>query len=201
MINFAELKKRVQEDRTTKDMLSAKIKDLRVEKQNCEQLLTDSEKAREIIQIVAAATLKNLEFHISNLVTVALAAVFPNPPVFVAKISIRRNQIELDLLFKEYDCEQKPLDSDGYGAVDVASYALRISFWSLKKTRPVMILDEPFKFVSPDLQSKVSEMIKMISDKLGIQHIMVSHQEDINIDADKTFHIKKIGKKSTVKEE
>ena len=198
---FQELKTKVKNDRATFDMLTNKHKSLLIEKESLEQTLSDAEKAREVIQIVAQKTLQNLEYHISNLVTVALSAVFPDPPEFVAKISIRRNQTEVDLLFKEYDQEQKPLDSAGYGAVDVASYALRISFWSLKKTRPVMILDEPFKFVSPDLQSKVSEMVRMISDKLGIQHIMVSHQEDININANKTFLIEKVGKKSTVKEE
>jgi DNA repair exonuclease SbcCD ATPase subunit len=41
-------------------------------------------------------------------------------------------------------------------------------------------------------------MVKMLSDRLGVQIIMVSHQEDINVAADKTFYNSKKGQKSKV---
>ena len=44
------------------------------------------------------------------------------------------------------------------------------------------------------------EMLKMVSEKLGVQIIMVSHQDDINISADKTFLAKKVGKVTTLEE-
>ena len=160
-----------------------------------------AEKARLIFQLVAKKTQENLEFHISKLVTTALAAVFPDNIEFVVRIETRRNKTECDLLFKEFGQEYKPLDGSGFGAVDIASFALRIAFWSLKKNRPTMILDEPIRNLSPDLQHKASDMLQMISTKLGIQIIMVSHQEDINIAADKTFIVSKKGKISEVKEQ
>jgi ABC-type lipoprotein export system ATPase subunit len=43
-------------------------------------------------------------------------------------------------------------------------------------------------------------MLKMVSEKLGVQIIMVSHQEDINIAADKTFLAKKEGKITVLEE-
>jgi DNA repair ATPase RecN len=157
-------------------------------------------KARVIIQRVAQETQKNLEFHLSHLVTTALAAVFPEEIEFVARIEVRRGQTECDLFFKEFGQEYDPLEGSGFGPVDVASFALRITFWSLNKNRPTFILDEPFRNVSPDLQHKVSDMLKMVSEKLGVQIIMVSHQEDINIAADKTFLAKKEGKVTILEE-
>ena len=157
-------------------------------------------KARIIIQTVAQETQKNLEYHLSDLVTSCLHAVFPDNIKFVVNIEMRRGKTECDLLFEEFDKQYKPLEGSGFGPVDVASFALRVCFWSLKKNRPVFILDEPFRNVSPDLQNKVSAMVKKLSDKLGIQIIMVSHQEEINVAADKTFLSEKHGQISTVNE-
>ena len=159
-----------------------------------------SKKASVIIQNVAQETQKNLEFHLSHLVTTALAAVFPEDIEFVARIEVRRGQTECDLLFKEHGQEYNPLEGSGFGPVDVASFALRVTFWTLKKNRPCFVLDEPFRNVSPDLQHKVSDMLKMVSEKLGLQIIMVSHQEDVNVSADKTFVARKEGKVTSLEE-
>lgn len=157
-------------------------------------------RARVIIQKVAQETQKNLEFHLSHLVTTALAAVFPEEIEFVARIEVRRGKTDCDLWFKEYGQEYNPLEGSGFGPVDVASFALRITFWSLNKNRATFVLDEPFRNVSPDLQHKVSDMLQMVSEKLGVQIIMVSHQEDINVSADKTFVARKEGKVTKLEE-
>jgi len=43
-------------------------------------------------------------------------------------------------------------------------------------------------------------MVKELSKRLGIQIIMISHAEEINIAADKTFVTTKKGKITTIKE-
>jgi len=50
------------------------------------------------------------------------------------------------------------------------------------------------------LQEKCAEMIKMLSDKMGVQIIMVSHLPNINITADKEYIVTKQGMMSVVKE-
>jgi DNA repair exonuclease SbcCD ATPase subunit len=97
------------------------------------------------------------------------------------------------------DCN--PLDASGGGSVDVASFALRVAFMSMENppSRKVLILDEPFRFVSPDLQHKCSEMIREISQRMGLQVIMISHAENIIDSADKVFEVVKVGEISEVK--
>jgi len=84
-----------------------------------------------------------------------------------------------------------PMDAVGGGVVDVAAYALRIALWSLKRPRPrpVMILDEPMRFLSRDLQGRASTMIREIGSKLSIQHVIVSHEENLLEAADKVFAV------------
>lgn len=158
-----------------------------------EQRYEDALKAREIIQLVAQNTQETLKYHISGLVTTALKSVSKEWPEFAVNMVVRRNQTECDLVFIEDGEECNPIDSSGGGPLDVASFALRIANWSLNKNRPTFWLDEPFKYVSPNLQPKVSQMLKMLCDELKIQIIMVSHAEEINYRADKTFYVGKEG--------
>ena len=48
--------------------------------------------------------------------------------------------------------------------------------------------------LSRELQPKAGEMIKMLSDKLKIQFIIITHNQDIIESADKVFEIKQNSK-------
>lgn len=148
-------------------------------------------KAREIITTVAKDTQQQLEIRITNIVTMALAAVFPDPYQFVLRFTERRNQTEADLLLVRDGEEVSPIDATGGGVLDVVSFALRVAILLMSNYRRIIILDEPFRHLSEDLQPKASEMMKMLSDKLGIQFIMVSHEDGIIGSADNVITIKK----------
>lgn len=184
------------EKRLKSESLALQKKELHVK----EKELDNCRKARSFVQIVAEETQKKIEFQISNLVTTALAAVFPDPYEFVARFVQKRNRTECDLLLIKNGKECDPLSSTGGGVVDVAGFALRVAIWALKKTRAVFILDEPFKFVSVDLQTKCSLMLKEISEKLKVQILMVSHLPNIINSADKVFQIENIKGEAIVKE-
>jgi DNA repair exonuclease SbcCD ATPase subunit len=148
-----------------------------------------AEQALLILQKVSKQTQEQLEYRISELVTLALASVFNNPYEFRVIYETKRNKTEARLWFQRGDELVHPLDASGGGAVDVASFALRVALWSLAtdKTDPVLILDEPFKHLSADLQAKAGQMVKEISTKLGIQIIMVSHIDQLVSEADRIF--------------
>jgi ABC-type cobalamin/Fe3+-siderophores transport system ATPase subunit len=148
-------------------------------------------KARSVVQIVAEQTQKKLEYHISNLVSMALASVFPEPYIFQLRFVQKRNKTEAELIFSKNGNETDDiLNSGGGGVADIASIALRISLWSIKKTRPTLILDESLKFLhSPEYQEKASQMLKEVSEKLGLQIIIVSDQQNILEYADKVIKI------------
>ena len=149
------------------------------------------EDAIPIIQMVAKDTQEELKFHISELVTLALSAVFDEPYEFVIEFISRRGKTEADLLFKRNGHTINPMDASGFGAVDIASLALRIAMWNLKRpmSTNTMILDEPFHFLSSDLQEKAGIMLKMLCDKLGLQMIIVSHVKALIEAADKSFSV------------
>jgi len=150
------------------------------------------EQAREVIREVGLKTQQQLQYHISDITSLALDAVFHDPYKLVAEFVQRRNKTECDLLFERAGKFLDPLSASGGGAVDVAAFALRVASWSMQrpKSRAVLIMDEPMRFLSADHQEKASVMIKEISQKLGIQFIIITHEPILASYADKVFETK-----------
>lgn len=134
------------------------------------------EEAQTIIQITAKETQENLRYHIEDVVQLALDCCFPDRYEFIVNFTIKRGRTEADLsLLDENGVKVNPMDAAGGGVVDIVSFALRIALWSLSKNENVIILDEPFKFLSKDLIPKGAEIIKELSEKMNIQFIIVTH--------------------------
>ena len=181
---------KLSKDRATQEYLSEKLRNEEKSLLSLQRNANDLLEVRALFQKAAQDTQQKLEFHISNLVSTALAAVFDDPYTFQLEFVQKRNKTEAELWFVRNGEKMKPIDASGGGAVDVASFALRIAFWSLtKKTRPLIILDEPFKHLSADLQNRASDMLKMLSENLCLQIILVSHIDQLISNADKEFKV------------
>jgi len=173
-------------------------KQLKQRKENAireKKQLRTAEEAQEIIKLAASETQKQLQYHISNITTLALESVFgADAYELVVDFVERRNKTECDILFQREGKTVDPLNASGGGAVDIAAFALRVATWSMQnpKTRKVMILDEPFKNLSREYQEKGSEMLKELSTRLGIQFIIVTHEERITKEADKVFSLTQV---------
>jgi DNA repair exonuclease SbcCD ATPase subunit len=183
------LREQLNEAKVGRDILKAQLKSEKILISEKKSYLGKCEKARTIIQHVAEKVQKTLEYRISDMVTTALQAVLPNPEEFQLEFKKIRNKTECFPWFVKDGKKSRPIYSSGGGALDVASFALRCAIWSIRKTRPVFILDEPFKYVWVGYQDKCSEMVKRITEKLGIQVIMISHLPKINVAADNTVKV------------
>ncbi len=167
----------------------------RVDIKSLERQERDSLEAQTIIQTVAQATQQELEYHVAEMVSLALGAIFPDPYTFHLDFTLRRNRSEADLSFSRGDSEEDerihPLSASGGGAVDVAAFALRVASWNLERprTRACLILDEPFRFLSRGLQERASRMVADLAERLGIQFIIVTHEETLIDAADKIITI------------
>lgn len=142
------------------------------------------EEGRKIIQDVALATQKKLKMSVEPIVTSALDIVFKEEAYeFVVDFEIKRGKTECSLLFSRGGNTYDPISSCGFGAIDVASFALRLALWNISRpiTNPIFFLDEPFKHVSEDLQESVMEMVRVLSERLGIQVVLVSHNKETDV--------------------
>lgn len=171
--------------------LREQLKLAETDRKQSKRALWASERAQVIIQQVAQATQQELEYRISELVTLALSSVFPIPYQFKLRFVVRRGKTEADLLFLRDGQEIDPLSASGGGVVDVAAFALRVALWRLSNgLRPVLVLDESFKWISASYLSLAGEMLRSLSGKMGIQIILVTHLEPLIEAADKVFRVR-----------
>jgi len=192
MTNIQNLRNALEQMKGKRDQIQHDI-------DNAEQFIKEKKKdlrrheqAREIIREVGLKTQQQLQFHISDITSLALEVVFDNPYKLITEFIQRRNKTECDLYFERDGNRIDPLSASGGGTVDVASFALRVASWSMQRprSRNVLILDEPFRYLSSDLLPKASEMLNQISKKLKLQIIMVTHAEELIENADRVFEVK-----------
>jgi len=176
-----------------KEQIEKRLLELKKNKEIQTTSLIDIEQAQIIIQEVALTLQNSIKFHIEDIVNLALNYVFPGEYEFVLDFFIRRNQTECEFWLKKEDKLFNPLNSNGGGIVDILAFALRIALWSLKigKKNNTIILDEPFRFISSDLQVCAGEILRELSEKLDIQFIIVTHEDQIMEIADKLFVVEK----------
>ena len=152
------------------------------------------ENAQVFLQKVAQQTQEHLRFQIEDIVNLALETCFPGEYTFEILFEISRGKTNAELVFLDQKTGRQidPMNASGGGVVDLTTFALRIACYALEhNTDNVIVLDEPFRFLSRDLQERAGEILKTLSEKMNLQIIMVSHISEIINVADKVFEVKK----------
>ena len=148
---------------------------------NGENELDAADEAQQIIQVVAATIQEEAHDRIAGVVSRCLATVFEEPYEFRIGFERARGRTEANLTFVRDGMTVNPIDASGGGVVDVAAFALRLSCLMLSRPacRRVVVLDEPFKFVSADRRGAVRAMLEQLTADLGVQFVMVTHIEEL----------------------
>lgn len=147
-----------------------------------ERTLKHSLEAQEILQHLAQAVQQQAHKKIAEVVSLCLSTVFEDDPYqFEITFERKRGRTEAHLSFVRNGLSVDPLSASGGGVVDVAAFALRAACLMLHRPRlrRLLVLDEPFRFVSAGYQDNVRQMLEQISDKLEMQIIMVTHNQNL----------------------
>ena len=204
-----DLRHRLEQEKGKHSQISASLAGLQADLVGLARSQKDIERATWILQHVVSETQATLTFYIANPVTAALAAIFPDPYDFVVECTQARGKTEVRFWLKRegLTVSSDPDDSVGGGVINTVAFALRVSLFSLgqrmgKKTRPVIFFDEPFAFVHGTQNlSRISELLKAVSQEVGIQIIAISGEEESSeliAQADRVFYVQKKNGESVV---
>ena len=205
-MKLEDVKNEYQRKLGEKSRIETQIEQSESELKQLKKKIKIAEKAKDVIRQVSQETQQLLEYKITNTVSSALESVFDDPYGFQADFQQKRGKTECDLSFLRDEQSIPPLEASGYGAVDIASFALRAACWSMfRQNRPVFILDEPCKHLKgAEENRRAIAMMQEISKELGIQMIIVSDEraplEDIQEESNKVFKVAIKGGLSQVKE-
>lgn len=177
-------------DRLLEDYRSAKraVKTETEERDSAQARVRDLHEAVTLAQAVAEAVQSQAHEKMSAIVTKCLA-IFDDPYEFRIQFSRARGRTEARLVFERDGLEVDPVEGSGLGVVDVAAFALRVACLVLRRPvlRRVLVLDEPFRFVSVEYRPRVRALLETLSRELGVQFVVVTH--DPQLQAGTVFHL------------
>jgi len=171
-----------------KEQLEKLLIDLKQSKRQLEDKLNLIIESQKFFQQVAEDTQKNIILHIENIVNKALKSAFKNEYEFKFEIVKKRGRTETNFyLIRQDGGIVDIINGAGGGVVDIISFALRIAVWTLTRKDNVIILDEPFRFLSNDLQEYAGLMLQELANQLDLQFIIVTHNNILTEIGDKIF--------------
>lgn len=158
-----------------------------------------STKARWVLAETARISQGQLTEYIESIVTMAIRSVYDRPFRFIVDFRINRNKSECYLMV--YEGEEKsreemvaeaffPEDEEGGGLLDIISLALKVVLWSLEnpRSRATLLEDEPMKNLG-SLRPLAVKLLKRMSQDLGIQYLIITHEDELAEVADKAWRV------------
>ena len=209
-MNLSEIKNLYQSLSNALHVKLGKRESINAQINKLQQRLLDIDQETQImtkvslfLQSLSDQTRQQIVDKISAIVTDALQKIKDPNLEFRMNLSTERNQTDLKftVLDKNTNQEFDILNSYGGTIADIVTFPLRVSL--LLKWEPalskIIVMDEAFKFVSVADQEALAEFVKQISEKLGLQILLVTHSQTIASKAHKVFTVAKSGSVSEIK--
>ena len=189
-MNLQQARNKLEQRKGQKQQLEKNLKQAEKNEKYYDTQVKRHIKAREVLNQFSIFMKKRLQYKMSGLTTLALEAALDDPYKLQVEFVRRRNKTECDIYFDYHGEKVEPKYSGG-GAMDIASFALRIASISMQRPplRNVLVLDEPFKHLKGERANENAlQMIKEISTRpeINIQIIMIS---DERIAREKTLDV------------
>ena len=197
--NLGALRARLERRKGQREQLQRTLESLEDQLRQDKRAASRVARALKIVKGVGVLTQQQLEYHLAEQVSLAMEAVFDDPYRLEVNFQEKRGRTEVELLFARRDLAFPPLGSAGGGTIDVAAFALRTAYWSMRQDKAVagtIILDEPFsQLKGEEANRRVLAIVQEISHQMGLQVIMISDEriprEDIIANADTVFSVTK----------
>jgi DNA repair exonuclease SbcCD ATPase subunit len=176
-LQLDEFRKQVDKRLVEFNMVRAKYRGEHQAHEEVKNQIENINEAQSFAQQVAQQVQQVAHNQIAGVVTKCLQAVFDEPYIFCIHFEKKRGRTEARLVFERDGMEVDPMTASGGGVIDVAAFALRLSCLLLAKPplRRVLILDEPFKYVSEDLRGRVRLLLETLAQEMDTQFIIVTH--------------------------
>jgi energy-coupling factor transporter ATP-binding protein EcfA2 len=180
-MSIESLRNRVDRAKNQYESAHRKLVEARKDLKGTLAYLKNVKHAQELTQTVAQTVQQQAHSKIACVVTACLQTVFDDKNyTFEIRFERKRKRTEAKLLLYLNGHEiDDPIEGESGGVLDVASFALQLSAIMLTKptVRRLMVMDEPFKYVSPEYRSNVQQMLTKLAEDFDIQLIMVTSQQ------------------------
>lgn len=173
MRTLVEIREQVLKAKGRREDLQKEKRSLGFNLESLKESRDASKKALILLQDVAAKTQEQLRVSVETAVQHCIDVLFPGY-TFAVHFVPRRGKTEADFRIYRGGAELDPMASSGGGVVDAISFSLRTGCLQLAGKRPLLILDEPFKYVRGEPRQELGRVLELLVKTLNVQVIMVS---------------------------
>jgi DNA repair exonuclease SbcCD ATPase subunit len=157
--------------------LTTTIKELKEREAHLHEELKEAELLYEVAKTISNKMKDDFTGYMNRVISEAIDLLFPGYAFSLTFVE-RRNRTEADIrIVSPEGIVLDPFTALGGGLVDITTFALRIICWSLSQKAPLFVLDEPFRFISRDLQPLAKDLLRTIATDWNVQLVMVTHEE------------------------
>jgi len=156
---------------------------------------------REALSATGILAQKQVRSIIEELVTLAIQCVFGSEYKFIVEDTVARNHPETNFYIEKNGVRHSLRDEHGGSLAVLSAFALRVIMTSItcRNVRKTVILDEPLKDADKGKLEDLGAMIKKLHELLGIQFIIVTHEDQLMAVADRSFIVTQTNGISSVK--
>jgi DNA repair exonuclease SbcCD ATPase subunit len=177
-MSFDDYKQRIEQLKARRQLAAEHVDREQVALQEAQDEEQSVLEAQRVAQAVAQAVQQQAHEQIARVVSRSLAAVFDDPYEFRVHFEQKRGKTEARLSFERNGFQVDPLSAAGGGVVDVAAFALRLACLMLSRPprRRLLILDEPFRFLSVENCERMRQLLELLSEEMDVQFVITTHQ-------------------------
>jgi hypothetical protein len=180
-------------------------KELQVEISELTSLVEDLDRVTALLNSMGEDQQFQTQQKIEELVTRGLHTIFDPTLSFHIVQSVKGRSVVVDFILRttlERSVIDTPvLEARGGGVAATIGFLLRLVVLLLSKgarSEHILVLDESFSHVSAEYLPTVSEFLREVVDKTGIQIFMVTHQPELTELADKVHRFDIVDGKTVV---
>ena len=156
---------------------------------------------RSLLGRATARSRQEIKERVERSTTHALRAVMGDDSYrFEIAFVERRGKVEADPVLHTAMSDGDPIESNGYGVVDVVGTTLRLVIKTMLGVRGPLIMDEPAKYLDRERQPNYMRMLREFSEKTGTQIIICTHVTEHIEFADRIFEVTLVDGKSHVQQ-
>ena len=162
-----------------------------------------SKEGLEFLEEVANSRRGSMKGKIESVLTEALQLVYGDSRSIEMSYTVKNNRSHLafEIVKQTPGGEvRRNLDGTGtgLGVSDTVSVPLRLLvLLGSKQSARVCVLDECYKHMNVERVPVVTQFLRVLTERLGMQVILVSHHESVRGEADASFEVKE-GKESSI---
>lgn len=180
-MSSAKAIKFIEQIHQNRTRLTANLEQYQLELTQLMKQLGRINQALELLQVLAEELKSQAQERIAHIVTQCLRVFGPDYS-FRIDFDTKRGRSAAAFVVVKGGVELDPVEECGGGLVDVIAFALRVA--TLLAARPhlrrVVILDEPFRFVSIEFRPKIAAILGALETHFKVQFILVTHLPELS---------------------